>query len=144
MTTKIIKNDHDRAEVIRLIQHRALPITVNILKGVKRTSEQNRLQRLWCNETAEQLQDQTAEEYRAYCKLHFGVPILRNENPDFCEKYDRIIRPLSYPEKLELMAVPFDFPVTRRMTTKQKKQYLEDMQVFFTGLGVKLTEPKKG
>jgi hypothetical protein len=101
------------------------------------------LQRLWCREAAEQLQDETAEQKRGYCKLHFGVPILRMEDEEFCEVYDRVIRPLLYEQKLALMMVPIDLPVTSRMKTRQKKDYLDAVYQHFTGQGVKLTEPEE-
>ena len=142
MTTKIIKTEQDRDNLFRLIQSRQMPLTVKILRGVHRTPKQNRLQRKWLLEAAEQLQDQTAEEYRAYCKLYFGVPILRAENDEFCEKYDTVVKDLPYWKKLACMAEPFDFPITRLMNTKQKTVYLDKMYVFFTGLGVNLTEPE--
>ena len=104
--------------------------------------EQNRLQRLWLKEACEQLQDETIEEKRGYCKLHFGVPILRNENDEFKAAYDKIIMPHTYEDKLQMMMLPLDFPVTRLMTTGQHKRYLDDVYHFFTGLGVQLTEPK--
>lgn len=85
----------------------------------------------------------TAEEYRAFCKLHFGVPILRNENERFCQLYDKKVKWRSYADKLEFMAEPFDFPVTRLMTTRQHKQYLDAIYVHYTGLGYRLTEPNK-
>lgn len=143
MTTRIIKTGADRDDLFRLIQSMKLPITVNIQKGRNRTLEQNRLQRMWINEAVEQLQDETAEEKRGYCKLHFGVPILRNENEAFREQYDRIIRPHSYEDKLQMMMVPLDFPVSRLMTTGQHKRYLDDVWHHFTSLGVKLTEPEE-
>lgn len=105
-----------------------------------RSIEQNKTQRLWCKEASQQ-GDQTAEEYRAFCKLHFGVPILRRDDEDFREVYDRLIRPRDYAEKLELMMEPIDFQVTRLMTTKQKAEYLTAMYQHFTGLGFRLTEP---
>ena len=55
----------------------------------------------------------------AYCKLHFGVPILRRDSLEYRQKYDRIIRPMSYEQKLELMVEPFDFPVTSAMNVAQ-------------------------
>lgn len=142
MTTRVCENIFDVKEVVRLIQSRPLPLTVTVLKGKHRTTEQNRLQRMWLLEAAEQLGEYTAEEYRAWCKLHLGVPILRAENEDFMEKYDRIIKPHSYEDKLEMMAVPLDFPVTRLMTTKQLTQYLDAMHQHFTELGVQLTQPR--
>ena len=84
-----IKNEQDKQRLIAFIQNQTKPITVTIEQGMigKRSYEQNKLQRLWLNELAEQ-GDMTAEEYRAFCKLHFGVPILRHENDKFREAYD--------------------------------------------------------
>jgi hypothetical protein len=39
------------------------------------------------------------------------------------------------------MLEPFDFAVTRLMNTKQQAQYLNQIYVHFTGLGMRLTEP---
>jgi hypothetical protein len=106
-----------------------------------RSVEQNKLQRLWLKEAQEQ-GDQTAEEYRGYCKLHFGVPIMRRDSEEFCEVYDRLIRPRPYEEKLELMMIPMDLPVTRIMDTKQKAEYLSMMCKHFAGeCGFRLTDP---
>lgn len=143
MTTRVIENEMDRQATIRLLESRKLPCTVTFTKGKPRSPEQNRLQRLWVNEAAEQLQDETAEEKRAYCKLHYGIPILRAESDEYCEAYDKYIRPLTYEAKLAMMAVPLDYPVTRLMTSKQKKQYLDEMWQHFKGLGVQLTDPEE-
>ena len=123
MTTWAIRSEQDRSNVIKIIGSRQMPCTVIINKGAPRSIEQNKLQRKWLLEAQEQ-GDQTAEEYRGYCKLHFGVPILRNENEEFRESYDKIIQPLLYPMKLEMMMVPLDFSVTRKMNTKQKSYVL--------------------
>lgn len=109
-------------------------------QGDERTNPQNRLQQLWHSEAANQLRDESAEEKRAYCKLHFGVPILRNDEA-FRASYDRVIKPMDYQTKLALMAEPFDFPVTRLMTVKQKKQFLDAVFDHYTGLGVSLSHP---
>ena len=42
-------------------------------------------------------------DIRAYIKLHFAVPLLRAENPVFCEKYDQVIKPLDYETKLKVV-----------------------------------------
>ena len=119
--------------------HKYLVISVRF--GRDRTLEQNKLQRKWLKEAEEQ-GDQTAEEYRGYCKLHFGIPIRREED-SFGALYDKIIKPLDYEDKLKAMMLPFDLPVTRDMTRAQKVKYLDKMYEHFTGLGFKLTEPKK-
>jgi len=143
MTQHILRTDQDRENFKRYLDMRPMPVTVSVLKGAKRSNKQNKLQRRWGNELAEQ-GDMTAEEYRAHNKLHFGVPILRDEDAEFREKYDRIIKPLDYEQKLELMAEPFDFPVTRLMTTVQKKQFLDAVFVHWTGQGFHLTDMDGG
>lgn len=143
MTTRILQSATDREQFIALLHTYKLPCTVNLTKGKNRSIEQNKLQRLWLREAAEQLGDDSPEGYRAYCKLHYGVPILRGENEEFCKAYDSIIRPHTYEEKLQMMALPLDFPVTRLMKTGQKKRYLDDVWIHFTNLGVKLTDPKE-
>jgi len=143
MSVFTIKSEGDRALVRDAIGKRKLPFTVTIEKGAKRSLEQNKLQRLWVNEAADQLGDESAEDKRAYCKLHFGVPILRNENEEFRRAYDRVIRPLPYELKLEAMKVPLDFPVTRLMTAKQKTAYLDAIYQHFRSQGVVLTEPNR-
>lgn len=126
--------------------YRSIPMGARFLTLVhpveqeKRSIPQNRLQRLWMNE-AESQGDQTAEEYRGFCKLHFGIPILRESSEDYRALYDKIIRPHSYEDKLKMMMVPIDYPVTRAMTKDQKRQYLNAIYAHFTGLGFKLTEP---
>ena len=143
MTTRTLLNVGDRESFFKLVESYGLPCTVNVKKGKDRSIEQNKLQRLWMNEIAEQLQDDTAEGYRAYCKLHFGVPILRAESDEYCAAYDKFIRPLPYETKLAYMAVPLDWSVTRLMTTKQMAQYLDAVHAEFTGRGVRLTDPEQ-
>lgn len=160
MTTIIVKTEADKADMIRVLKNRKPPFTISITKGVKRTIEQNKLQRKWLNEASEQ-GDQTAEEYRAYCKLHIGVPLLRQAADQAQEKldaggeltsleqgylyfkarYDEKVKPLPYETKLALMAEPFDFPITRLMSTALSKEYLDRMYVHFRSLGFVLTEP---
>ena len=142
--TRWVKNEHERDLLIAYLKSHKLPLTATIEHGLreKRSNDQNRLQRLWVNEAAEH-GDMTAEEYRAYCKLHFGVPILRNECDDYRVSYDTLVKDCySYDQKLIFMALPFDFPVTRLMTIKQKKRYLDAMYLHFTSLGFPLTIPQ--
>ena len=143
MTTRAIRSEYDRAQAIKLVEGRDLPFTLSLAKGAPRSIEQNQTQRMWMLE-AEQQGDQTAEEYRAYCKLHFGVPILKAENEDFRAGYCRVIQPLDYGLKLLAMAEPLSFPVTSLMTTKQKTKYLDKIREHFEGLGFQLTIPHQG
>tara|TARA_R110000868_G_scaffold411706_1_gene707801 strand:+ start:25679 stop:26125 length:447 start_codon:yes stop_codon:yes gene_type:complete len=141
MTTRFLESDADRRLLIRFIEEQPLPLTVSLSKGGKRSLKQNKLQRLWMTEIAEQLGDQTAEEVRGYCKLTIGVPILRAEHDDFRERYDAIIRPLPYEQKMAMMMEPLDFPITRLMTTKQHTTYLDGVHRHFSEKGIALTDP---
>lgn len=140
-TTRFVEDDRQREMVLRLLREQATPFTVTIARGKRRSSSQNRLNRLWAGEIADQLGDQTPEEVRGLLKLQFGVPILRAENEAFCEAYDRTVKPLSYATKLALMCEPLDFPCTRLMTAAQEHRYLNSIYQFFTEKGVVLTVP---
>lgn len=141
MTDRVVETEQDRAMLLKFINMQSLPFTATITKGKHRTDRQNRLQRTWINEIAAQMPENSAEYWRGHCKLHHGVPILRNENEQFCEVYDRLIRPLDYERKIEMMMIPIDVAVTRIMTTKQKAAYLDAIYKQFTSLGIILTDP---
>ena len=126
---------------LKFIEGHKLPCTVSVSKGGKRTLAQNKLQRKWIGEIADQLGDQTHEEVRGYCKLTIGVPILREENEAFREKYDAMVRPLPYEQKIAFMMLPFDFAVTRMMSTKQHTRYLDGVHRHFSERGIVLTDP---
>lgn len=141
MTTRFLESEQDRRMLVRFLEDQPLPLTVSLTKGGKRSLRQNKLQRLWLSEIAEQLGDQTAEEVRGYCKLTLGVPILRAENDAFRERYDAIVRPLPYDQKIALMMEPLDFPITRLMSTKQATAYLDGVHRHFSERGIVLTDP---
>ena len=107
-------------------------------KDDQRSIDQNRLQFQWFNDLAKQ-GDQTAPEYRAEAKLMFGVPILRAADETFREVYDKLIRPLSYEDKLSLMAEPVDFPITSKMNVETMTKYLTKMSDHYLQNGYELT-----
>jgi len=141
MPTKIIRQpDHIHALAI-LLGGRKMPITVTWAQGASRSHAQNRLAQRWFSDVATQLGDQTHEDVRAMCKLHFGVPILRAENEAFCASYDRIMKHLPYEDKLAAIK-SFDLPVTRIMTVKQMSAFMDAMQQHWTEQQVRLTDPE--
>lgn len=142
MTTRVLETDADKAMLIRYLEQQKLPLTVEITKGKHRSTQQNRLQRAWMLDLAAQLPELSAEEWRGYAKLHWGVPILRAENEAFAKVYDEVIRPLPYEQKMMVMQIPIDLPVTSKMTTRQKKSYLDQIQKFASERGVELTDPE--
>lgn len=141
MVQRIIETEQDRHMLFRFLEGQKLPMTVDIKAGGRRTAKQNRLQWQWMNEIASQLGDRTAEEVRGFCKLHFGVPILRNESDAFREKYDAVVKPMPYETKLAMMQEPFDFPITRLMSVAQKTAYLDAVYQHFVSRGIELTDP---
>ena len=141
MTTRIIENTRDLDIFVKLAENMSMPFTITTTKGRKVSYEQHKLEHLWHSEASNQLEDGTPEEKRAYAKLHFGVAIMHGEDEVFREAWDRVLRGLTYEQKLEAMTTPLDFPVTRYMTTKQKASYLDKIFIYYTGLGVVLTQP---
>jgi hypothetical protein len=141
MTTRFIESERDLLLAHRYLDSQGLPFTLSVSKGGKRSVKQNRLQMLWLTEIAQQKEDATVEEIRAYCKLTIGVPILRAENETFREKYDAVVKRLPYEQKIALMMEPLDFPVTRLMSTKQATAYLDGIHRHFSEQGIVLTDP---
>jgi hypothetical protein len=144
MTQRIVEDERSRKLLIAFLERQPLPFTVNVSAGGRRSIKQNRLQRLWMSEIAEQLPGsfESPEHARGHCKLHHGVPILREADEAFREHYDRVLRPLPYATKLACMMVPIDLPVTSRMTTRQLTAYLDAVHRDFSGRGVVLTIPE--
>tara|TARA_R110002110_G_scaffold37601_1_gene124006 strand:+ start:3253 stop:3777 length:525 start_codon:yes stop_codon:yes gene_type:complete len=141
MTSRIITSEYERRMFAKLLEGQKLPFTASMVSGKTRSWLQNKLQRKWCDEVAEQLDGWESEETRAYCKLRFGIPIRRRDDVAFCEVYDKHVKHLPYETKLALMALPLDFPVTRDMKTGQKTEYLDAVFRHFTEQGVILTIP---
>ena len=143
MKTFTVRHKRDLATILRHLEEVAeWPVEVVVRpEETKRSTKQNRLSFSWYKAAADQLKDQAADEYRAYCKLHFGVGIIKAENPDFAAQYDEVIRPLPYDKKLLVMMPPIEFPVTSLMSVKAMAQYLEAVEVHLAGLGVDLPKP---
>lgn len=142
MPHRVVETEQDREDLTRVLGAQKLPFTAHWEKGKNRSHEQNRLAFQWYLDIARDLADRDHTEVRAECKLTLGVPILRAENEAFRLQYDRIIRPLSYPEKLALMVEPIDLPVTRMFNVAQMTAYLDAIQKRFLPMGVRLTDPE--
>lgn len=138
MAHRIIASPTELDAFVTLLSGLKLPITVEWVMGRDRTREQNRLQFLWAREAAEQRGDRTAEEQRSEWKLRYGVPIMRQDSPEFREVYDRLIKPLSYPQKIAAMEL---IAVTSLMKVRQMVAYLDNIERECAEEGVKLTAP---
>ena len=131
---------HDLQALAKRIEWLGWPVTVSVRKGVRRSLRANRLAQRWASDVAEQT-GETPEEVRARFKLTLGIPI-RREDPEYAAAYDAIVRPLPYEDKLRLMAVPLDWPVTRDMTAKQLSRYMDAIQKECAEAGLSLTDPE--
>jgi hypothetical protein len=139
MVQRTVKNDDELALLKVYLDGRKRPFTVDITEGRDRSTEQNRLAFKWYVEISDQT-GEDREDVRARCKLEIGVPILRAEQEKFRATYDRLIRPLAYPEKLALIR-DIELPVTSLMNVDQMSRYLDIVFRRHAEMGVVLTIP---
>lgn len=139
MTTRAVKNPDDLALLKVYLDQRKRPFTVEVTDGRDRSAEQNRLSHKWYKEIADQT-GEVVEEVRARCKLEIGIPILREGSDAFRATYDRLIRPLDYQDKLDLIR-DTDMPVTRLMTVPQMSAYMDEVFRKHAAFGIELTIP---
>jgi Fe-S cluster assembly scaffold protein SufB len=135
---RIISNAAELDAFTALLGTLKLPLTVEWTLGRDRSLEQNRLQFMWVREAAEQLGDRTPEEMRSDWKLRHGVPIMREDSPDFRDTYDRLIKPLTYEQKLKAMHL---IEVTSLMKVRQMVRYLDAIDRECAEQGIVLTQP---
>ena len=114
-------------------------LRVSIKTGKDRSLDQNSISHAWYEQISRELREETPLGVKNFCKLHYGVPILRAENEEFRQQYDTVLKPLSYDKKL--LAMNF-LPVTSLMNKAQLSQYLEAMQAAYADK-VKLEFPEQ-
>lgn len=128
MPSLIINSDTSLSDAIGRLReayrdHRFLRVTFKT--GKARSLDQNGISHVWYEQIARELREDTPLGVKNFCKLHYGVPILRAEDEEFRDLYDQVIKPLSYEKKLAAMKA---WPVTSLMSKTQLSQYLEAMQ----------------
>jgi hypothetical protein len=141
MAHRILERPEDVDTFTALLGSLKLPVTVEWVQGRDRSSQQNRLQWLWAGEAADQRGDVTQDEVQREWKLRYGVPILREDSADFRATYDKLIKPLTYPEKLEAMRF---IDVSSIMKVRQMVKYLDTIQRECLENGIRLTDPDPG
>ncbi|WP_223466218.1 hypothetical protein [Pseudomonas sp. GL-RE-26] len=120
-------------------------VVVSLRPGKDRTLDQNALWFSLYQRIAAMTQIGEVEDARRYCKLHFGVQILLNEDGDFRNGWYQTMRHLTYGQKLDLMGAcplfgPDGFPVTRLFSRAQGIAYTDRIVVDFTARGVVFTD----
>ena len=116
-------------------------VVVSLRPGKDRTLDQNRLWYAIYKRISEMTQIGDPSDARRYCKLHHGVTILLNSDPDFQAAWYRVMRHLSYEEKLEMMGDcklfgPDGMPITSLFNRAQGIAYTERIIEDFTKNGV--------
>lgn len=116
-------------------------VVVSLRPGKDRTLEQNALWFAFYKRIAEMTQIGDAADARRYCKLHIGVQILLNEDEEFQRAWYRIMRHLTYEEKLAAMGGcklfgPDGMPVTSLFNRAQGVAYTDRILAEFTAKGV--------
>jgi hypothetical protein len=117
-------------------RHKFLRISVKA--GKDRSLPQNSLTHAWYGQIARELREDDELGWKCYCKLHHGVPLMR-EDDEFRATYDAVIKPLTYEQKLIAMRC---WPVTSLMTKEQLSKYAEAVQADFLHRGVRLEFPE--
>jgi len=104
-----------------------------VVRERTRSLDQNAVTHAWYAQLARELPENDALGWKAYAKLHHGVPILRAEDADFRAFYDAGLKGLAYEQKLAAMRF---VPVTSHMTVPQLTAYMAAMQDDFAQRGV--------
>ena len=118
-------------------KHRFLKLSVK--SGKDRSIPQNSISHAWYAQLSRELPEDDALGWKCFCKLHFGVPILRVEDEDFRRDYDAAVKPMGYEQKLVIMKF---WPVTSIMTVPQLSAYAVAMQAGMAQRGVRLEFPE--
>lgn len=95
--------------------------------GADRSLSSNALSHCWYNYADKMLSEQIGTS-RNFCKLHFGIPILRAEDNEFRVMYGQVIMSHAYETKLSIMKY---LPVTSLMSREQMARYLTAVQVHY-------------
>lgn len=141
MTTLIINSEttlQSAFGVLREEYHQYKYVEMKTKAGVARSLDQNAISHAWYEQLARELREDDAMGWKCYCKLHYGIPILRMDDDEFREFYDNTIMKLGYEQKLGAMKY---MPVTSLMTKPQLSAYLVEMQLDFAKRGVRLEFP---
>jgi hypothetical protein len=116
-------------------------LVVSIRPGKDRTLDQNALWFAMYQRIAQMTEIGDVEDARRYCKLHYGVPIMRKADEDFRHAWNVSFLMLTYETKLELMGPcalfgPDGFPVTRLFDRAQGIAYTDKIVVDWSQRGV--------
>ena len=89
---------------------------------------------------ATQAEDLTVVDVMRYCKLHYGIPLLRANNPEFQAFYDANLKGLSYEAKIMLMDY-MDVTSRKEFTKEMGSEFLDTIIREYSKQGYSLIHP---
>lgn len=101
----------------------------------KRSLDANALSHIWYREISTQLGEDTIADVKSFCKLNFGVPILR-QHEKFNNFYVTFFAHLSYPKQLAAMKY---LSVSSIMDRPEMRLYMININNHFSRRGVVLS-----
>ena len=99
----------------------------------KRNLDQNSLIRVLYRKISAAVEDMSLVDVIRFCKLHFGVPILRSDSEKFRGMYDKVIKRHDHETKLLMMDY---LPVTSTMTKEQASEYIDSIIEHYSKAGI--------
>lgn len=111
-----------------------------IIKGIvpvdSRSLPQNALWAVWYSQIARWSdKNHTTHDIKCFCKLHFGVLLLRQQDRTFREFYDENIRHLEYDKKMVFMEI---VPITSKLSKHNGQKYQSAVQKYYAENGLTL------
>ena len=112
----------------------------DIIKGLvpfeKRSIQANALWAVWYSQISKCLDgNHSTYAIKCFCKLHFGVKLLRRQDETFKTFYDKHIRHLDYEVKMVFMEI---VPITSKLNRDNGQKYQTAMQQYYAELGIVL------
>jgi hypothetical protein len=113
------------------------PITIEIVPE-KRNLDQNAMIYALYTQIASQKQDMTVGDIKRHCKLHIGIPILRQHDEQFRKFYNEALLHREYEVKLAAMDY---MPVTSIMNKKVCAEYITELMRYWSEQGIYIQLP---
>lgn len=140
MTDHRVHTSEDFQQVVAEMHGMSFPFTVSLRKGGKRSLSQNALLHKLYGEIAEHFGDRTPHDVKGEAHYAYALPIrLRDEK--FAWVWERSGANLPAEKQRALLASGV-LGVSSGMTTKELKEYLDQIYIAYTQAGVRLTTPE--
>ena len=140
MTDHRIHTSEGFQQLVSEMHGMSFPFTVTLRKGGKRSLSQNSLLHKLFGEIAEHFGDRTAHDVKGEAHYAYGLPIrLRNEG--FAWVWERTGARLPVEKQRSLLASGV-LGVSSGMTSRELKEYIDQIYIAYTQAGVRLTVPE--